>query len=395
MLLAPILIAALDYVLAPLMGRDIFSYANGDASSVGVIFFLLAIDGLLVGGFSQMREFIKESDIYKRERLVNLKIFPYVLSKVWVALLLAFYQAAAFTVVRFTAFNIPGGQETLVLFYVTMVLAVLAGMMSGLLASAISPTAAAAPLLMILLIVPQIVLSGALAPIPDKISAIASTRWAFQSVLGITGMGADVAADPCWHLTKEQREAMTLEDKQNLGCRCLGPAIFTPGSCNFPGLGKYYKPEIDQPAPVEPPPLADKPAEPSIPEAPQPPADQNDQLAMVKYLNSLQTYQDQVKQIQNEYRSQMTQYENQAKIYQTQMEAYQKDRLAYEALRNTAVNSAEAAIRTYYDKYGWAFVDKSNSDIYLPWLTEVWSAQLIIIGVYFILILVIFKRKDA
>ena len=50
---------------------------------------------LLVGGMSQMREFVKEADIYKRERLVNLKIFPYVSSKVWVAMLLAFYVVVA------------------------------------------------------------------------------------------------------------------------------------------------------------------------------------------------------------------------------------------------------------------------------------------------------------
>ena len=48
-----------------------------------------------------MREFVKEEDIYKRERLVNLKIVPYVASKVWVALLLAFYHAAAYTIVHY------------------------------------------------------------------------------------------------------------------------------------------------------------------------------------------------------------------------------------------------------------------------------------------------------
>ena len=60
-----------------------------------------------MGGFSQMREFVKESDVYKRERLVNLKIFPYVTSKAWVALLFSFYGAAAFMTIRFLAFDIP------------------------------------------------------------------------------------------------------------------------------------------------------------------------------------------------------------------------------------------------------------------------------------------------
>lgn len=395
MLLAPLLIAALDLVLAPLIGRDIFSYQTGNVANIGTTLFLLAIDGLLVGGFSQMREFIKEADIYKRERRVNLKIFPYVASKVWVALLLAFYQAAAFTVIRFMAFDIPGGQSALVLFYITMVLAILAGMMSGLLASALSPNASSAPLLMILLIVPQIVLSGALAPIPSQVSAIASTRWAFQSVMGISGFASDVAADICWQLPESLRKSMTLADKELYGCRCMGTAIFAPGSCNFPGIGKFYRPEIDQPAPVEPPPLGEKPPEPTIPDAPQAPADQSDQLAMVKYLNSLQTYQDEVTKIQDQYRAQMLAYEDQARVYQDQMEQYQKARLTYEAERNTAVNSAEATLDSYIEKYGWTFVNKNDPAVFWPWLITAWSAQLIIILVYFILILFIFKRKDT
>ena len=55
---------------------------------------------------------------------------------------------------------------------------------------------------MILLIIPQIVLSGGLAPPPEKVTAIASTRWAFQDFASITGMGCECASDPCWKLSR-------------------------------------------------------------------------------------------------------------------------------------------------------------------------------------------------
>ncbi len=100
MLLVPILVASLDFFLAPAMGKHLFDYKIGNAANASVTIFLLAIDCLLVGGFSQMREFVKEADVYKRERLVNLKIFPYVASKAWVALLLSFYGALAFVTIR-------------------------------------------------------------------------------------------------------------------------------------------------------------------------------------------------------------------------------------------------------------------------------------------------------
>jgi ABC-type multidrug transport system ATPase subunit/predicted component of type VI protein secretion system len=394
MLVAPLLIAALDFVIAPLMGRAPYDYLTGDASNGAITLFLLTVYALLVGGFSQMREFVKESDIYKRERLVNLKILPYVSSKVWVALLLAFYQGAAFTIMHYLAFDMPGGLAEFGLFYVTMVLAVMAGMMSGLLASALAPTSSAAPLLMILFIVPQIVLSGALAPVPENISAVASTRWAFQSFIGITGMGSDVAADACWDLSEELRDSLTLADKAANNCNCMGAAIFTPGSCDFPGVGQYYAPEVDQEAPQEPPPLGDRPAEPEIPPAPEPPADQNDQVAMVEYLNALQAYQDDVGLIQDQYRSEINLYEAQAEVYQAQVEDYQRARLDYEAARSTAVNSAEGVIESVSREFGWAFVNKDDPDVFWPWLLRTWLAQGVLIGVYFVLILFLIRRKD-
>lgn len=75
-------VGALDLVLAPVMGRSPFAYSGGDAANGAITLFLLSLYALLVGGMSQMREFVKESEIYQRERLVNLQIIPYVTSKI-------------------------------------------------------------------------------------------------------------------------------------------------------------------------------------------------------------------------------------------------------------------------------------------------------------------------
>ncbi|MBI4927108.1 MAG: FHA domain-containing protein, partial [Anaerolineae bacterium] len=360
MLLAPPGVALLDFIIAPLMGKAPFAYQDGNGYNGAITLFLMTIYCLLVAGLSQMREFVKEEDIYKRERLVNLQIIPYVASKIWVAMLLAFYHAIAYTAIHFLAFDMPGGMLEFGLVYVTMVLAAMAGMVCGLLASALSPAASSAPMIMIMLLIPQIVLSGALAPVPETISAIASTRWAFEGLIGITGMGSDVAADACWELPEDLRDSMTLEDKANLGCRCMGVAIFTPDSCNFPGVGQYYTPEIDLPAIVKPDPLPPRPAEPIIPPAPEPPADQNDQVEMVKYLNALQAYQDDVTIIQENYKAQMDLYESQGAVYQAEMEQYQEDILQYETARNSAVERAEGMIGGTRDEFGWAFVNKKD-----------------------------------
>ncbi|MEN6410745.1 MAG: ATP-binding cassette domain-containing protein, partial [Anaerolineaceae bacterium] len=394
MLLAAPGVAALDFIIAPLMGSAPFDYNTGEASNGAITLFLMTIYCLLVAGLSQMREFVKEEDIYKRERLVNLKIVPYVASKVWIALLLAFYHAAAYTVIHYLAFDMPGTMVDFGLVYGTMVLAAMAGMVCGLLASALAPAASSAPMVMILLLVPQIVLSGALAPVPENVSAIASTRWAFEGLIGIVGFGSDVAADPCWQLPEDLRDSMTLEDKAAMGCRCMGTAIFIPGSCNFPGVGQYYVPEVNLPEVAKPADLPDKPADPVIPKAPTPPADQNDQVAMVQYLNSLKAYQDEVTAIQNAYKSAMELYESQANVYQAEMEDYQKAVLKYESARNAAVQHAEGVINGVRESFGWGWVNKSDPEAYRSWLIKVWGAQLILIGVYIAIILFMIKRKD-
>jgi ABC-type multidrug transport system ATPase subunit/pSer/pThr/pTyr-binding forkhead associated (FHA) protein len=388
-------VAALDLVLAPVMGKAPFSFETGNAANGAITLFLMTIYALLVGGMSQMREFVKEADIYKRERLVNLKITPYVTSKVWIAMLLAFYHGLAYTLLHYLAFDMPGGFAEFIQVYVTMVLATMTGMMLGLLASSLAPNAASAPLTMIMMIVPLIVLSGALAPVPPNISQVASTRWAFQSLLGIAGAGSDVAADACWQLDEELRDGMNLEDKEYNQCQCMGVKVFDQNSCSFPGIGQLYTPEIDQLAPTQPPPLSPEPPEPTMPDAPAPPDDNFDQVKMAQYLNALSSYQNEVRDIQDSYRNQMDLYRSTADVYESQMTKYQEDVARYNISRVSAVKGAEGIIGSVNKQYDWAWVDKDDPSIYFPWLFNSWFAQLKIVAAYFVVILYLIKRKDV
>jgi hypothetical protein len=289
----------------------------------------------------------------------------------------------------------PGGAAAFFQFYITMVLATMTGMMLGLVASSLAPNAASAPLTMIMMIVPLIVLSGALAPIPPNVSQVASSRWAFQSLLGIVGAGSDIAADPCWHLDKDLRDGMNLDDKTANQCTCMGVKVFDQSTCSFPGVGKYYTAEIDQPEPTRPPDLPPEPAEPTIPEAPKPPDDKFDQVKMAQYLNALSSYQNDVKDIQDSYRNQMDLYKSQADVYSSEMSKYQEDIARYNIARVSAVKGAEGIMSAVTKQYGWAWVNKKDPSIYIPWLIRTWVAQLEIVAVYFVIILWLIKRKDV
>ncbi|MFN8424907.1 MAG: FHA domain-containing protein [Anaerolineales bacterium] len=368
------LVSLLDVVLAAVMGRDPFSFQDGDIARVMITLFLMTIYGVMVGGISQMREIVKEADIYRRERLVNLKILPYVLSKVWVAALLAFYQAAAYTIVHYLAFKMPGGVLEFVQIYITMTLATLAGMMLGLFASALAPNASSAPLMVIILMLPQIVLGGALIPVPGFITSFTSTRWAFEALMSITGPGSDVAADVCWKLPQDVQNAMTIEDKLAQGCRCMGVNMLKEESCNHPGLGKFWVPAIDEPLPVEPAALPPEPARPVEP------ANQSDNVAMAEFFAKLQAYEAEVN------------------AYKLQVEQYQKDRVAYETKRaelQVAVAPAEGVVRNFYSNFPFMYVDKNDTVAYYGKVGLTWVVQGFICLVLFVAILYLQKRKDV
>jgi ABC transport system ATP-binding/permease protein len=385
------LVSLLDVILSIVMGRNPFDFFEGDMTQVIITLFLLTIYGVMVGGISQMREIVKEQDIYKRERLVNLQILPYVMSKIWIAALLALYQAAAYTIVHYLAFKMPGGPLEFIQIYITMTLATLAGMMLGLFASALAPNSSSAPLLVIMLMLPQIVLGGALIPVPGFVSAPTSTRWALEAMMSITGPGSDVAADLCWQLPPDVRDAMTLDDKLANNCKCMGVNMLNPESCNHPGLGKFRVAAVDGPIPEEPAPLGDPPPEPVIPERPVQPQDQSDNVAMADYFTKLQEWETEATAIQENYKREIDDY-------QTRAEIYQSERVAYEtALVNlkVAVAPAEGIVRTFYNAAGIFYVDKNDPIAYVAKVTFAWIVQIGICLLLFVAILYLQKRKDV
>jgi ABC-type multidrug transport system ATPase subunit len=394
MLAAAPLVGMLDFVLAFGMKTNPYAYQDGDFFPVALSLFIFTIYGILVGGLSQMREIVKEDAVYKRERLVNLQILPYVLSKMWVAGLLALYHAAAYVILHYLAFTMPGGWVEFGLIYISMALATFAGMMMGLFASALAPNQNSVPLIVILLMIPQIVISGALIPLPNAVTAIASSRWGFEAFMIITGVGSDVAADKCWKLPEDQQNALTMEDKLKAGCRCMGIKALDPKSCNFPGLGAYYDPAIDQPKPQGPTPVGDPPAKPTLPDPPQEPANKTDPVAMNTYLEALRIQQATVQKLESDYQTKLDAYQKLVDQYQKDVLAYQEKLGKWEIARNGSVSLAEGILRRFLEHFDWTIVDKQDKTLYTETILKTWGAQGAIILVFFVLTLASMKMKD-
>jgi hypothetical protein len=222
-----------------------------------------------------------------------------------------------------------------------------------------------------------------------------STRWAYEGLMAITGVGSDVAADQCWALPRAARVALTLEQKEEQGCNCLGLAMLKQQNCDFPGLAQFYNPLIDEPPPQEPPPLREEPPEPEIPPQPVQPEDQSDQVAMAEYFDALETWQDQATAIQDQYRAEVAQYRSEADVYQAQVVAYQTALADWQVARASAVQPAETLVDQIHRDMGWTFVNKKDTAAYISKVAGTWIAQGVIISILFVAILILQKRKDT
>ncbi|NES20934.1 MAG: ABC transporter permease, partial [Symploca sp. SIO3E6] len=353
--------------VAPLLGmldfcawnQKLFDVQTGDAKLAITMLFTTGLIAVMVGSIATMREIVKELDIYRRERLIGLKIIPYIFSKVWVSVLLALYQAAIFLAFKFLAVDLPLSLEVVVSMYITLVLATIAGMVMGLLGSAISPNQNVAPLIAIIFLVPQIIFGGGVLPVDtfgppgQLINQISLTKWSFEALVTITGLGQDVAQDSCWNLSEKQREQLTDQEKQQ--CTCYGVSVFR--ACQFPGIREAYEPTVDQPEPV-------KPKAPG--KLPQPSAIQSP-LAQQKYQDEIAVYQKQVEQ------------------YQQDVDQWQQKYTTWKEKYEGAIGKAEAIISSFHKDYGATF----NVNV-----SRHWSILASLIAGMFALIVVVQKRKD-
>jgi hypothetical protein len=112
-------------------------------------------------------------------------------------------------------------------------------------------------------------------------------------------------------------------------------------------------------------------------------------------MNALVSYQDQARAIQDNYRNEMDLYQVQADVYSSQMSKYQEQMARFNIARISAVKGAEGIIESVNTMYSWAWVNKSDPGIYVPWLLKTWFAQVEICVVYFLVTLYLIKRKDV
>ncbi|GCE04597.1 FHA domain-containing protein [Dictyobacter aurantiacus] len=177
------------------LNNDILPGSGTDAQKV---LFIMSFAAIMFGCINGSREIVKEAAIYRRERSVNLGIVPYLFSKI--AVLGTFSLVQSLILVFMVSIVAPYRNSVLLPpfleIYVTMALTSLAGLMTGLLISAIVPNNDRAMSIVPLPLIPQVVFAGVIfsldkPPFLQILGAFFSTRWSMAAMGTTVGLHGD------------------------------------------------------------------------------------------------------------------------------------------------------------------------------------------------------------
>lgn len=176
--------------LTGLFKNDIFTT---EPSKAVFLMFISTVASIFLGAMNSAREITKENAIYIRERLVNLKLLPYLFSKILVLGALSLFQAFVFMIVITLKVKVPDLNPIMFLkMYATLSLVNLGGMAMGLTVSARVSNEDKATGAVPLLVLPQMSLAGAMIPystmpqVGQVLSNLAISRWGFENLAIIT-----------------------------------------------------------------------------------------------------------------------------------------------------------------------------------------------------------------
>jgi ABC transport system ATP-binding/permease protein len=185
---APIIAIFIWMVLSKQLAVEPFGSSSSEwsevASALSSTIFMMTVAGLWFGCSNSAREIVGEWAIYHRERMVNLKIPSYVASKFTVLGTLCALQCAVLLGFVYLTCNLKG---PIVPMYLVLLLTSLVGVALGLTASTLARSSEAAIALVPLILLPMIILAGALFPIHKMplpfVAHIMPSRWAFEGLL--------------------------------------------------------------------------------------------------------------------------------------------------------------------------------------------------------------------
>ncbi len=159
------------------------------------LLFMMALAAVLLGLFAAAYEIVKERPIFQRERMVTLRLLPYLASKLVVLAAFALLQCLLFLIVIGLQVDMPAWGVLLpapLEMYITLFLGALTAITMGLFVSSIVPNTNTVIYVILVLLFFQILFAGVIFELPAGAQALSNltlTRWTME------GLGATVNMD--------------------------------------------------------------------------------------------------------------------------------------------------------------------------------------------------------
>ena len=154
-------------------------------------FFVMAVASIWMGCMNACCEIVKERAVFDRERMFNLNILSYLISKVVVLTVIAGVQSILLLVVIGRMVHLQQRLDYHLLYFLVLTFTAVSASGLGLASSTFARTSYAAAITVPILIIPQIIFSEVLLQenidknIPSKIEKCTITKWSYQALKNV------------------------------------------------------------------------------------------------------------------------------------------------------------------------------------------------------------------
>jgi ABC-type multidrug transport system ATPase subunit/pSer/pThr/pTyr-binding forkhead associated (FHA) protein len=193
---------------------DVLRNMQTTSDNSAAIFFLV-VAAVWFGTSNAAREIVSERAIYVRERMVNLKLVNYVMSKFVLLSLFCTIQCTVLLAIAFFALGFSGGPVAFGLQLLTLIITAMSSAATGLLLSTMVASSEAAMALTPIALIPQVILGGMMVPMTTVPwlkwpMILMPARWGFQGVVAQERMA--IANKPAWVIDLQKPDLNSVDN---------------------------------------------------------------------------------------------------------------------------------------------------------------------------------------
>ncbi len=182
--------------------------------------FFVVVSCVWFGTSNAAREIVTERAIYLRERMVNLRLLNYLMSKYALLSFFCVAQCSMLLAIVFVALGFNGGPLAFFVELANLVALAMNATALGLLVSALVASAEAAMALTPIALIPQVVLGGLMVPMTTNpnlkpLMFLMPSRWGFEGAIASERMA--IAQAPAWNIDLHKPDLTSLPDYVQAG----------------------------------------------------------------------------------------------------------------------------------------------------------------------------------